>query len=112
MHKTIQLCDVEALLLIPSIAVSTNNNGSLKVTADPGHPVLHLNDKINTQHGVYILHRFQTIQYLFLKCIQVPLQALVFALQGLNFVQIVTKIVGVEGSVLLIDPVFGFISIP
>lgn len=49
MHKTIQLCDVEALLLIPSIAVSTNNNGSLKVTADPGHPVLHLNDKINTQ---------------------------------------------------------------
>lgn len=43
---------------------------------------------------------------------QVSLEALVFALQGLHAGQVVAVVVGVEGLVLLLDPLLGFISIP
>lgn len=43
---------------------------------------------------------------------QVSLEALVFALQGLHAGQVVAVVVGVEGLVLLLDPLLGLISIP
>lgn len=43
---------------------------------------------------------------------QVSLEALVLALQGLHAGQVVAVVVGVEGLVLLLDPLLGLISVP
>ena len=42
---------------------------------------------------------------------QVPLEAFVFALQSLNAGQVVAVVVRVESLVLLLDPLFGFVSV-
>ena len=42
---------------------------------------------------------------------QVSLEAFVFALQSLNTGQVVTVVVSVESLVLLLNPLFGFISV-
>lgn len=43
---------------------------------------------------------------------QVSLKAFMFALQSLDTGQVVTVVVSVEGLVLLLNPLFSFISIP
>lgn len=43
---------------------------------------------------------------------QVSLEALVLALKGLHAGQVVAVVVGVEGLVLLFDPLLGLIRIP
>lgn len=43
---------------------------------------------------------------------QVSLEALVFALESLHAGQVVAVIVGVQGLILLLDPLLGLVGIP
>lgn len=65
----------------------------------------------NKENGLEICYNVISSDLITQSC-QVPLKAFMFTLQSLDTGQVMTVVVCVEGLVLLLDPLFSFISIP